>query len=119
MYLFHQFCLFAALRDRFIQLLVKMTNLQFSLEVLPYWVVSASVCRNEHVSLFRLSAAGLVGASTVVGFKNRIDHRPGGLNRILAGEECPVAGHGITQEPLVEGFLSLLFIQQVVAFDQC
>jgi hypothetical protein len=55
----------------------------------------------------------------VVGFKNRIDHRPGGLNRILAGEECPVAGHGITQEPLVGGFLSLLFIQQVVAFDQC
>jgi len=30
--------------------------------------------------------------------KNGIDHRPGGLNRILAAEERSVAGHGIAQQ---------------------
>ena len=42
-----------------------------------------------------------------------IDHRPGGLDRVLAGEERSVAGHGVAQEPLVGRFLSRLFFDQI------
>ena len=45
--------------------------------------------------------------------KDWIDHRPGGLNRVLTGEKRAVAGHGVAQEPLVGRFLARLFIEQV------
>jgi len=48
-----------------------------------------------------------------MGLKNRIDHRPGGLNRVFTGEKRSIAGHGITQKPLVGCFLSRLFFDQV------
>jgi hypothetical protein len=48
-----------------------------------------------------------------MGLKNWIDHRPGGLNRILAAEERSVAGHGITQKPFVGRLFSTLFVDQV------
>jgi len=78
-----------------------------------YRVMPTSVCRNQRISLFRPPAAGLVGVNPVVLFEDRIDHRPGGLNRILAGKKRAIAGHGGTQQPLVGRFLSRLFIQQV------
>ena len=49
----------------------------------------------------------------MMGLKNRIDHRPGGLNRVFTGEKRSIAGHGITQKPLVGCFLSRLFFDQV------
>ena len=52
----------------------------------------ASVCRNERIRLFWPPATGLVGVGPVVSFKDRIDRRPGGLNRVLTGEERAVAG---------------------------
>jgi hypothetical protein len=44
--------------------------------------------------------------------KDRVDHRPGGLNRVLAGEERAIAGQGVTQQPFVGCFLPRLFFQQ-------
>ena len=49
----------------------------------------------------------------MVVLQDRVDHRPGGLNRVLTGEERAVAGHGVAQKPLVGRFLSRLFINQV------
>jgi hypothetical protein len=48
-----------------------------------------------------------------VRLKNWIDHRPGGLDRVLTHEERAIAAHGVTQEPLVGRFLSRLFFRQV------
>jgi len=76
-------------------------------------VVPASVRCDERVSLFRTPAARLVAKRAGVGIKDWIDHRPGGLNRVLAGEECAIAGHGVTQQPLAGCFLPRLFFQQV------
>jgi hypothetical protein len=45
--------------------------------------------------------------------KDWVDHRPGGLNRVLTGEKRAVAGHGVTQKPLVRPFLSRPLITQV------
>ena len=55
----------------------------------------------------------LIGPGPVVGLEDWLDHRPGGLNRVLTGEERAVAGHGVRQEPLVGQFSSRLFFQQV------
>ena len=49
----------------------------------------------------------------MVGLKDWLDHRPGGLNRVLTGEERAVAGHGVAQEPLVGRFRSRLFFKQI------
>ena len=49
----------------------------------------------------------------MVGLKDWIDHRPGGLNCVLTGEERSIAGHGVAQKPLVGRFLSRLFFRQV------
>jgi hypothetical protein len=49
----------------------------------------------------------------VVGLKDWIDHRPGGLNCVLTGEECTIADQGIAQKPLVGRFLSRPFFKQV------
>jgi len=51
--------------------------------------------------------------SCSVCIKDRVDHRPGGLNRILTGEKRAIAGYGVTQEPRIGCFLSRLFFQQV------
>ena len=48
----------------------------------------------------------LIGANAVVCFQDWIDHRPGGLHCVLAGEERSIAGHGVAQKPLVGRFLS-------------
>ena len=68
---------------------------------------------NASIGLFRSPTAALVGTNAVVFLKNGIDHRPGGFDRILAGEERTVAGHRVTEEPLVGGFLSRLFFSQI------
>ena len=49
----------------------------------------------------------------MVGLKDRIDHRPSGLNRVFTREECSIAGHGVAQEPFVGRFLSRLFFEKV------
>ena len=78
-----------------------------------FGVVPTAVRSDDRVSLFRPPTAALVGASPVVRFKDRLDHRPGGLDRVLAGEERSIAGHGVAQKPLVGRFLSRLFFEQV------
>ena len=54
-----------------------------------------------------------VRKNPIVVLKDRGDHRPGGLNRVLTGEKRAVAGHGVAQEPLVRRFLSRPFIDQL------
>jgi hypothetical protein len=49
----------------------------------------------------------------VVGLKDWIDDRLGGLNCVLTGEERSIAGHGVAQKPLVGRFLSRPFFEQV------
>jgi hypothetical protein len=46
-----------------------------------------TVCGDDRASLFRPPCVPIVRANAVVGFKDRVDHRPGGLNRILTSEE--------------------------------
>ena len=72
----------------------------------PSAAMSASAC-------FGPQLPALVRANPVMVLKDRINHRPGGLDRVLAGEERSVAGHRVAQQPLVGRFLSRLFIQQV------
>ncbi len=48
----------------------------------------------------------------MVGFEYRIDHGPGGLNRVLTGEERSVADHRVAQESLVRRFLTCLLLDQ-------
>ena len=75
-----------------------------------------AVFHDQGVGLFRSPSARLVRASRVAGHENWLDNRPGGLNGVLAGEERTVAGHGVTQKPLVGRFLSRLFFNQVEFF---
>jgi len=49
----------------------------------------------------------------VVGLKDWIDHRPGGLDRVFTGEERSIAGHGVAQKPLVGRFLYRRLFEQV------
>ena len=65
---------------------------------------------DECVSLFRPPCAAFVAANRVMVLQNPIDHLPCGFNRVLAGEERPVAFHGVAQKPFVRRFLSRLFI---------
>src|SRR5579862_186938 len=76
-------------------------------------VVPTAVCSDDRVSLFRPPAAALVRERPVVGLQDWVNHRPGGLNRVLTGEERAVAGHGVAQQPLVRRFRSRLFFGQV------
>src|SRR5512143_3842817 len=76
-------------------------------------VVPVAVCCDERISLFRSPAAAFVGAGPAGGLKDRLDHRPGGLNRVLSGEERSVARQGISQKPLVGRLLSRLLCNQV------
>ena len=76
-------------------------------------VVPTAVRSDDRVSLFRPPTAALVGANPVVGLKDWIDHRPGGLNRVFTGEERSIAGHGVPQEPRVGRFLCRPFFEQV------
>src|SRR5579862_365978 len=68
-------------------------------------IVPTAVGGDDGVSLFRAPATALVGANPMVGFKDGIDHRPSGLNRIFTGEERAIAVHGVTQKPVVGQFL--------------
>jgi hypothetical protein len=73
----------------------------------------AAIRGNDRISLFRTPSVSLVRANPVVNFEDRIDHRPSCFNRVLAREECAVAGHGVAQKPFVGRFLSGPFFQQV------
>src|ERR1035437_10638520 len=84
-----------------------------SRNLLGLGVVPAAVCGDERVSRFRPPAAALVGAHRLVGLQDWIDHRPGGLNRILTGKERSVADHGIAQKALIGRILSRLLVKQV------
>ena len=42
-----------------------------------------------------------VRQNRMMGLEHRVHNRPGGLNRILPGEERPVAGQGVAQESLI------------------
>jgi hypothetical protein len=53
----------------------------------------SAVCRDEEVGLCRPPTARLVGSGTVVGPEDGLDHGPGGLNDLFAGEDGGVAGH--------------------------
>ena len=46
-------------------------------------------------------------------FKDRVDYRPGGLNRVFTGEQRAIAGHRVGQKPLVGRLLSGLLFEQV------
>ena len=81
--------------------------------LLGYGVVPTAARSDNRVSLFRPPTSAPVGASLVVPLKDWVDHRPGGLHRVLTSEECSIAGQGVAQEPLVGLFLSRPFLEQV------
>src|SRR5579864_6425627 len=68
---------------------------------------------DDRARLFGPPATALVGANPVVGLKDGIDHRPGGLDRIFTCEERSVAVHGVAQKPFVGHFLCKWFFGQV------
>ena len=72
----------------------------------PSAAISASAC-------LRPPAAALVRQDRSCAVQHGIDHRPGGLDRVLAGEQRAVAGHRVAQQPLVGRFLAGLLIEQV------
>ena len=49
----------------------------------------------------------------MVPLKDWVNHRPGGFHRVLASEECSIAGQGVAQQPLVRRFLARLFLEEV------
>ena len=75
-------------------------------------VVPTSVRSDDRVSLFRPPSAASIGTNAVVCFQDWIDHRPGGLHCILAGEERSITRHGVAQKPFVGRFLSRLLFKQ-------
>src|ERR1039458_5241609 len=76
------------------------------------WIMPTAVGGNECVSFFRSPCAAFVTANPRMVLQNSIDHFPCSFNRVLAGEECPVALHCVAQEPFVRRFLSRLLIGQ-------
>ena len=79
-------------------------------------VMPAAIGCDYGIGLFRSPGAALVGAGPVVGPEDWLDHRPGGLNCVLTGEQRAVADHGVAQEPLVGRFFSRLFFEHVKFF---
>ena len=75
-----------------------------------------AVWLDERIGLFWPPTASLIEANAMVLLKNRIDHGPGRFDRVFAGEERAVAGHGIAEEALVRGFFSRLFFDHVKLF---
>src|SRR5450432_544185 len=82
---------------------------------MPPWVWGCAnrVRSDNRVSLFRPPTSAPVGASLVVPLKDWVNYRPCGFHRVLASEECSIAGQGVAQEPLVGRFLSRPFLEQV------
>src|ERR1700694_3708983 len=81
--------------------------------LVEHGVVPATVRRDERIRLFGPPTPRRVGTDPTVGLQDSIDHRPCGLDRVLPGEERPIAGHGVAQEPLVRRLLSRLLIDEV------
>jgi hypothetical protein len=84
-----------------------------SASVLGPEVVPTAIGGDERVSLFWPPTASLVWANRAVNLENRVDHRPGGLNRVLAGKERALARHGAAWEASAGGFLSPVLIDQI------
>ena len=61
---------------------------------------------DDRISLFRPPTASFVRPNAVMGFEDRIDYRPCGLNRVFPREERAVAGHGVAEKPLVGRFVA-------------
>src|SRR5271169_6809832 len=78
-----------------------------------HWIVPTTVGTDERVSFLRPPSESLVGPNPMVCLQDWIDPGPGGLHRILTGEERSIAGHGIAQKPFIGRFLSRLLFQQV------
>src|SRR5436309_2654653 len=75
-------------------------------KLLRYRVVPAAVRRDERVSFFGPPGAGLVWTNPRMSLEDAIDRGPRGLHCVLAREQCPIAGHGIAEQPLVGRFFS-------------
>ena len=60
----------------------------------------------------RAAGRGVVGAGAVVFLEDRIDHGPGGFDRVVARKERAVAGHRVAEKSLVRGFFSRMFLDQ-------
>src|SRR5579863_1938497 len=73
-------------------------------------IVPAAIRSDERVSLFRAPCAAPVTANPVMVLEDSIHHFPCGFNGVFAGEERPVALHGISQKPFVRRFLARLLI---------
>src|ERR1035441_7120119 len=75
-----------------------------------------AVCSDDRVSLLRPPATAFVKANAVVSLEDRIDNYPRGLNRVFSREERAVAGHGVTEKPLVGRFVARPLFRQVKLF---
>ena len=67
------------------------TQVRSSGRLLGSGVVPTAVGSDDRVSLFRPPSAAPIGTNAVVCSQDWIDHRPGGLDCVLAGEERAIA----------------------------
>ena len=65
------------------------------------WIMPSAIPSDQCVSLFRPPRTALVAANPMMVLEDSIHHLPRGFNYILAGEEGPLAFHGVAQEPFV------------------
>src|ERR1700737_3574658 len=75
-------------------------------------LVPAPLCR-ERCGLRWTPAAWLVGNRLMVVRQDRVDDRPGRLDRVLPGEKPWVPGHGVPEEPLIGRVLARLVVEQI------
>src|ERR1035437_7659172 len=75
-----------------------------------------AVCSDDRVSLLWPPTAAFVIANAMMSLEDRIDNHPRGLNRVFSREERAVAGHGVTEKPLVGRFVARSLFRQVKLF---
>jgi hypothetical protein len=69
----------------------------------------AAARSDDCIGSFRTPGVSPVRANAVVGFEDRIDHRPSGFHRVFPREQGTIASHGVAQESLVRSFLTRPF----------
>src|SRR5512139_1350686 len=75
-------------------------------------VVPAAARRDERIRRFRPPGAAPVPTDRMMILEDRVERRPGGLDRVLAREERAAPGHRVFQQPLVRSLLARMILEQ-------
>ena len=78
-----------------------------------FGIVPLTIRSKEPIGVFWSPTAARIGPNPSVFLEDRIDYHPRRFDRVFTGEQRAVADHRVAQEPLVGGFLSRLFFNQV------